>query len=72
MSSAVCVKRDREVTIELFMEPTTPKLFQSSIAVFYDMIRAVANAADLAARLGDLQAFFDDLIEVSYSKHNSE
>lgn len=49
------------------MESNTPHLLHASIAVFYNTIHSVANASNLAARLGDLQAFLDDLIKTSFS-----
>lgn len=54
------------------MEPNTPRLLHASIAVFYDTIHAVANASNLAARLGDLQAFLDDLVKTSFSDHKGK
>lgn len=60
---AYCLKRDREQVIEIVMEPNTPQLLKASIAVFYDAIWDIANAADLARALGDLQAFITDLLD---------
>lgn len=49
------------------MESNTPRILHASIAVFYDTIYKVANASNLAARLGDLQAFLNDLITTAFS-----
>ncbi|KAM0749704.1 hypothetical protein T439DRAFT_381276 [Meredithblackwellia eburnea MCA 4105] len=62
-----CLKRDKEQVLELVMEHNTPVFLKTSISVFYDTIWKVANAANLAERLGDLQAFIDDLLEVALS-----
>jgi len=70
--SAYCRKRDREQVLELVMESNTPRILHASIAVFYDTIYKVANASNLAARLGDLQAFLDDLIATAISDHKGE
>jgi hypothetical protein len=53
------------------MEPNTPALLKASISVFYDAIYQIAEAANLAERLADLQAFIGDLIETAEAK-NSE
>lgn len=72
LCSSYCRKRDREQVLNIVMEPNTPRLLHASIAVFYGTIYKVANASNLAARLGDLQAFLDDLIHVAYSDKKSE
>ncbi|GAA5866451.1 hypothetical protein JCM8547_000629 [Rhodosporidiobolus lusitaniae] len=54
--------RDRLQVLEIALEPGTPKLLHASIAVFYDTIRDVANASKLADRVGDIQAFLNDLV----------
>ncbi|GAA5931207.1 uncharacterized protein JCM15063_002576 [Sporobolomyces koalae] len=61
--------RDREQVLAIALEPNTPRLLHASIAVFYDTIYKVANASKLSERVGDLQAFLDDLIQVSLSEH---
>ncbi|KAK4046130.1 hypothetical protein OIV83_006326 [Microbotryomycetes sp. JL201] len=68
--AALCRKRDREQVVAVVMEPNTPRALHESIAVFYNTIYKVANASNLAARLGDLQAFLDDLIKTGYSENN--
>ncbi|KAK4053580.1 hypothetical protein OIO90_003817 [Microbotryomycetes sp. JL221] len=68
--AALCRKRDREQVVAVIMEPNTPRALHESIAVFYNTIYKVANASNLSARLGDLQAFLDDLIKTGYSEHN--
>lgn len=50
------------------MEHNTPVMLRASISVFYDSIYKIANASNLAARLGDLQAFLDDLLKVCSSE----
>jgi hypothetical protein len=62
--SAICIKRDREQVLEIALEQNTPILLKSMISVFYGAISKIADAANLADRLGDLQAFNDDLLAV--------
>ncbi|GAA5820207.1 hypothetical protein JCM3770_006060, partial [Rhodotorula araucariae] len=57
--------RDREQVLAIALEPNTPRLLHASIAVFYSTIHAVANASRLSDRVGDLQAFLDDLVEIA-------
>lgn len=45
-------------------------MLRSAISVFYDVIYQVAENSKLADRLGDLQAFLDDLIKTAYSDKN--
>ncbi|GAA6024859.1 hypothetical protein JCM11491_005677 [Sporobolomyces phaffii] len=59
--------RDREQVLAIALEPNTPRLLHASIAVFYDTIYKVANASKLTERVGDIQAFLDDLIRVCLS-----
>ncbi|GAA5959308.1 hypothetical protein JCM3765_006555 [Sporobolomyces pararoseus] len=59
--------RDREQVLAIALEPNTPRLLHASIAVFYDTIYKVANASKLSERVGDIQAFLDDLIRVCLS-----
>ncbi|KAM0785987.1 hypothetical protein ACM66B_006805 [Microbotryomycetes sp. NB124-2] len=68
--AALCRKRDREQVVAVVMEANTPRALHESIAVFYNTIYKVANASNLSARLGDLQAFLDDLIKTGYSENN--
>ncbi|KAH8915810.1 hypothetical protein BT69DRAFT_846843 [Atractiella rhizophila] len=68
---AYTLKRDREKFVDLIHENNTPVLLKSTISVFYSAIYKLANASDLASRLGELQAFLTDLINVSLSKNNS-
>ncbi|KAL8291630.1 hypothetical protein RQP46_001888 [Phenoliferia psychrophenolica] len=67
---AYCLRRDKEQVLEIAMERNTPILLKTSISVWYNTIYKVADASNLAARLGDLQAFVDDLIKVSLSSKN--
>lgn len=53
------------------MEYNTPVLLRSTISIFYSVIYKIANASNLSARLGDAQAFMDDLIKTSMSENNS-
>ncbi|GAA5956736.1 hypothetical protein JCM21900_002166 [Sporobolomyces salmonicolor] len=62
--------RDREQVLAIALEPNTPKLLHASIAIFYDTIYKVANASKLSERVGDVQAFLDDLIKVATSGNN--
>ncbi|GAA5869290.1 hypothetical protein JCM1840_004346 [Sporobolomyces johnsonii] len=62
--------RDREQVLAIALEPNTPKLLHASIAIFYDTIYKVANASKLSERVGDIQAFLDDLIKVATSGNN--
>ncbi|GAA5825350.1 hypothetical protein JCM5353_005630 [Sporobolomyces roseus] len=59
--------RDREQVLAIALEPNTPRLLHASIAVFYITIYKVANASKLSERVGDIQAFLDDLIKVCLS-----
>ncbi|KAK4703173.1 hypothetical protein P7C70_g3044, partial [Phenoliferia sp. Uapishka_3] len=67
---AYCLQRDKEQVLEITNEHNTPVLLRSSISVFYNAIHSIANVANLADRLGALQAFLDDLIKVATSKNN--
>lgn len=55
--------RDREQVLAIALEANTPRLLHASIAVFYSTVHAVANASKLSDRVGDLQAFLDDLVK---------
>ncbi|KDE09124.1 hypothetical protein MVLG_00839 [Microbotryum lychnidis-dioicae p1A1 Lamole] len=69
--AAVCRTRDREQVVGVVMESNTPKTLHASMAIFYKTIYKVAEASILSERLGDLQAFLDDMIKVSYSEKNT-
>ncbi|GJN93987.1 hypothetical protein Rhopal_007050-T1 [Rhodotorula paludigena] len=59
--------RDREQVLAIALEANTPRLLHASIAVFYSTVHAVANASKLSDRVGDLQAFLDDLVKTCES-----
>ncbi|GAA6059871.1 hypothetical protein JCM10212_007076 [Sporobolomyces blumeae] len=63
--------RDREQVLAIALEPNTPRLLHATIAVFYSTIHKVANASKLSDRVGDMQAFLDDLIKVAMSDKKS-
>ncbi|KAI5479440.1 PX domain-containing protein [Pseudohyphozyma bogoriensis] len=64
---AYCLKRDREQVLEIVYEHNTPVVLKESISVFYGAIYKIADASKLADRLGDIQAFIDDLLKVAQS-----
>ena len=72
VSSAYCLRRDKEQVLDIALEKNTPILLKTSISIWYNTIYKVADASNLAARLGDLQAFVDDLIKVAYSPNNRQ
>ncbi|GAA5979388.1 hypothetical protein JCM11641_005020 [Rhodosporidiobolus odoratus] len=56
--------RDRMQVHAIAVEsPLVPKMMHQTIAIFYDAIRAVANASRLGDRVADFQAFLDDLVK---------
>ncbi|SCV70931.1 BQ2448_3693 [Microbotryum intermedium] len=69
--AAICRTRDREQVMGVVMESNTPKTLHASVSIFYKTIYKVAEASNLSERLGDLQAFLDDMIKVSYSEKNT-
>uniref|UniRef100_V5GKZ5 DUF3818 domain-containing protein n=2 Tax=Kalmanozyma brasiliensis (strain GHG001) TaxID=1365824 RepID=V5GKZ5_KALBG len=65
-------RRDREQAVEIASGSLIPAIIKDSLeTVFYPAIRSIANAANLSERLGDLQKFIDDMIEVKKSGDNS-
>lgn len=62
-------KRDREKVLELGSGQLVPYIIKDSLQiVFYKIIYEIALVADLSSRLGDLQRFVDDLIQVKTQK----
>ncbi|GAA98829.1 uncharacterized protein L969DRAFT_51051 [Mixia osmundae IAM 14324] len=59
---AYSTRRDRQKVVDIVMESNTATMLKSSISVFYGAIYKIAQAANLADRLGDLQAFITDLL----------
>ena len=58
-------KRDREQANAIASGSLIPTIIKDSLEnVFYGIIKSIANVSDLSARLGDLQAFNEDLIQV--------
>ncbi|GAA5827582.1 hypothetical protein JCM11251_001743 [Rhodosporidiobolus azoricus] len=55
--------RDRMQVLGIVFEPHTPKLLHETIATFYDTIHKMANASNLSARVTDVQAFLNDLVQ---------
>lgn len=64
--------RDREQATKVASGALVPTIIKDVLqTVMYDVIKQVANNADLSARLGDLQAFVEDLLEVKKRKDDS-
>ncbi|SJX60755.1 uncharacterized protein SRS1_11981 [Sporisorium reilianum f. sp. reilianum] len=61
-----CLKRcDREQAVEIASGSLIPAIIKDSLeTVFYPAIRTIAKNANLSERLGDLQKFIDDMLEV--------
>ncbi|CDW98263.1 hypothetical protein [Sporisorium scitamineum] len=68
-----CLKRrDREQAVEIASGSLIPAIIKDSFeTVFYPAIRTIAKNANLSERLGDLQKFIDDLLEVKRSGDDS-
>ncbi|TKY90925.1 hypothetical protein EX895_000923 [Sporisorium graminicola] len=68
-----CLKRrDREQAVEVASGSLIPAIIKDSLeTVFYPAIRTIAKNANLSERLGDLQKFIDDMLEVKKSGDNS-
>lgn len=62
-------RRDREKVLEIGSGPLVPDIIKESLEiVFYNIVYEIALVSDLSARLGDLQRFVDDLIQVKSKK----
>ncbi|EPQ29084.1 uncharacterized protein PFL1_03373 [Pseudozyma flocculosa PF-1] len=58
-------RRDREQAVEFASGSLIPAIIKDSLeSVFYPIIRTIAATANLSERLGDLQKFIDDLLDV--------
>ncbi|UZJ51408.1 hypothetical protein CBS101457_000728 [Exobasidium rhododendri] len=68
-----CLKRrDRDEACKVASGSLIPSIIKDSLdTVFYGPIKHIAEVSDLSARLGDLQAFFDDIIKLKKSGDNS-
>lgn len=65
-------KRDRQEAVKMASGALVPTIIKDFLqTVMYDIIKQVANQADLSGRLGDLQAFLDDLIDIKKKKDDS-
>ncbi|CAO1634627.1 unnamed protein product [Jaminaea pallidilutea] len=65
-------KRDREQATKVASGALVPTVIKDFLqTVMYDVIKKIASTADLSGRLGDLQAFIDDLLEVKKRKDDS-
>ncbi|CAO1615473.1 unnamed protein product [Sympodiomycopsis kandeliae] len=65
-------KRDREQAVKMASGALIPTIVKDFLqTVMYDVIKQIASTADLSGRLGDLQAFLDDLVEVKKKKDDS-
>lgn len=65
-------KRDREEACKMASGSLVPSIIKDSLdTVFYGPIKKIAEVSDLSARLGDLQAFFDDIIKTKKAGDNS-
>ncbi|SNX84094.1 uncharacterized protein MEPE_02802 [Melanopsichium pennsylvanicum] len=65
-------RRDREQAVEMASGSLIPAIIKDSLeTVFYPAIREIAASSNLSERLGDLQKFIDDLLEVKKSGDNS-
>jgi hypothetical protein len=68
----VLKRRDREEACKMAGGSLVPSIIKESLdTVFYGPIRSIAEVSDLSARLGDLQAFFDDIIKTKKAGDNS-
>ena len=66
-------KRDREQASAMASGSLIPTIAKDSLEnVFYQPIKMIASTANLSGRLGDLQAFIDDMIKVKQAGDNSE
>ncbi len=66
-------KRDREQASAVASGSLIPTIVKDTLeTVFYQAIGEIAKTADLSSRLGDLQAFLDDMIQVKKRRDDSE
>jgi hypothetical protein len=65
-------RRDRDEACKLASGSLVPTIIKESLeTVFYGPIKSIADHSDLSARLGDLQAFFDDIIKTRKNSKNT-
>lgn len=68
----VLKRRDREEACKMAGGSLVPSIIKDSLdTVFYGPIKKIATVSDLSARLGDLQAFFDDVIKTKKAGDDS-
>lgn len=68
----VLKRRDREEACKMASGSLVPSIIKESLdTVFYGPIKKIAEVSDLSARLGDLQAFFDDIIKTKKAGDDS-
>jgi len=67
------MKRGRKEAIAIW-DGTFEAFFRETLNLYYPIIGAISKASNLSARLGDLQRFLDDLIQVvlSFNRHPSQ
>ncbi|CAO1636239.1 unnamed protein product [Parajaminaea phylloscopi] len=64
--------RDRVQAMKVASGALIPTIIKDVLqTVMYDVIKQIAKTADLSARLGDLQSFVEDLLEVKKRKDDS-
>jgi hypothetical protein len=65
-------KRDREEAVKMASGSLLPTIIKETLSiVFYNAIKEISKVADLSGRLGDLQAFVEDMIEIKKKKDDS-
>lgn len=65
-------RRDRDQACQMASGSLVPSIIKESLdTVFYGPIKKIAEHADLSARLGDLQAFLDDIIRTRKAGPNT-
>ncbi|PWN27472.1 hypothetical protein BDZ90DRAFT_232452 [Jaminaea rosea] len=65
-------KRDREQAVKMASGALVPTIIKDFLStVMYDVIKQIASHADLSARLGDLQNFIDDMLDLKKKKDDS-
>lgn len=62
------IQRGRKDAIAIW-DSTLESFFREVLNLYYPMISAISKASNLSARLGDLQRFLDDMIQVVLSSN---
>jgi hypothetical protein len=62
------MKRGRKEAIAIW-DCTLESFFREVLNLYYPIISAISKASNLSARLGDLQRFLDDMIQVVLSSN---